>query len=217
MNKSYFQSYLIVGQEEARLAKRKELANNLGINLNGSSPDVSVIFPQTKNSIGIDEIRNLKKHIFQKPIKNPFKLVIIANAHTLTLEAQNALLKIIEEPPQMAIMILESPHKARLLPTILSRVTIMQAASQQNRNSITSIMDEQEEKLLTSVSNIENPIAWLDEQIIELTNRLLRGKARTKIKKTTHALNLLKEAKQMIEANVNAKFVLINLVLQLKQ
>ncbi|MBA3724580.1 MAG: hypothetical protein H0W89_06900 [Candidatus Levybacteria bacterium] len=76
-------------------------------------------------SIGIEEVKNMQKKIFFKPIKSETKAVIIEDAQLLTTEAQNALLKVLEEPPAHTIIILGSDSKEVLLPTILSRCQLI--------------------------------------------------------------------------------------------
>ena len=70
----------------------------------------------------IDDIRNLQEHIGFRPIQGKYKVFIIDEAHSLTEEASNALLKTLEEPPRHAIFILATTEPNRILPTILSRV-----------------------------------------------------------------------------------------------
>lgn len=71
----------------------------------------------------IDDIRNIQEHIGFKPIQGKYKVFIIDEAHSLTEEASNALLKTLEEPPPFVIFILATTEPTRILPTILSRVT----------------------------------------------------------------------------------------------
>lgn len=71
---------------------------------------------------GIDEIRELKEGIRFNPVKSRYKVFIIDEAHMLTPQAVNALLKTLEEPPEHAIFILATTEPEKLLPTILSRV-----------------------------------------------------------------------------------------------
>lgn len=75
-------------------------------------------------AIGIEPIRELEKFLSLKvPIEAKHsRLVLIHDAHLLTLEAQNALLKTLEEPPSGTILILTASHKQALLPTIQSRM-----------------------------------------------------------------------------------------------
>lgn len=87
-------------------------------------PDVRVITPE-KDSIKIEQIRNLKSQIFYRLYEGRKKVWIIEKADKLTLEAANSLLKIVEEPPPQAVIILISQTKEELLPTILSRCEII--------------------------------------------------------------------------------------------
>lgn len=71
---------------------------------------------------GIDEIRDLKEGIRFAPTSSKYKVYVIDEAHQLTKEAFNALLKTLEEPPKHAIFILATTEPHKMLPTILSRV-----------------------------------------------------------------------------------------------
>ncbi|MCH7604516.1 DNA polymerase III subunit gamma/tau [Patescibacteria group bacterium] len=70
---------------------------------------------------GIDEIRDLKEGIKFSPTKLTYKVFVIDEAHQLTKEAANALLKTLEEPPGHAIFILATTEVHRMIPTIVSR------------------------------------------------------------------------------------------------
>ncbi len=87
---------------------------------------IDVTFAESEKSLGIEEVRNLQKNIFLKPVRSPKKAVVLKNAETLTVEAQNALLKILEEPPPDTIIILSSLKKEAFLPTIISRCKIIE-------------------------------------------------------------------------------------------
>lgn len=69
----------------------------------------------------IDEIRNLKEKINYQPVEGLKKVYIIDEAHMLTKEAFNALLKTLEEPPAHVIFILATTELEKILPTIISR------------------------------------------------------------------------------------------------
>ncbi len=69
----------------------------------------------------IDEIRNLKEKINYQPVEGLKKVYIIDEAHMLTKEAFNALLKTLEEPPSHVIFILATTELEKILPTIISR------------------------------------------------------------------------------------------------
>jgi len=70
---------------------------------------------------GIDEIRDLREGIKFAPTRLKYKVFIIDEAHQLTKEAANALLKTLEEPPSHAIFILATTEIHKMIPTIISR------------------------------------------------------------------------------------------------
>lgn len=72
--------------------------------------------------IGISKIRSLIDFASDRPISNPFKIAIIDEAHNMTQEAQNALLKVLEEPKGDKVIFLVSSNAENFLDTILSRV-----------------------------------------------------------------------------------------------
>jgi DNA polymerase-3 subunit delta' len=74
------------------------------------------------DSIGIDAAREIKEFLWQKPNTSSRRTLILDEAEFLTTEAQNALLKITEEPPTSSLIILILPDPEGLLPTIVSRV-----------------------------------------------------------------------------------------------
>lgn len=75
-----------------------------------------------KDATGIDEMREIKNFLWQKPVISSKRLVIINNAENLTDQAQNAILKITEEPPDSATIILVAAQLENLLPPLLSRM-----------------------------------------------------------------------------------------------
>lgn len=84
-------------------------------------PDFFFIQPRNKN-IQIAQIRDLAEKIGQKSYYGSWKVAILDQAHSMTQEAQNCLLKTLEEPLGKTCMILVSEHPFLLLATILSRV-----------------------------------------------------------------------------------------------
>jgi len=81
-----------------------------------------VLKEEDKNSIGIDRILEVRKFLWQKPLKSPRRIAIIDNAEELTPEAQGALLKIVEEPPQHALLVFVAHDPQVLIPPLLSRL-----------------------------------------------------------------------------------------------
>jgi DNA polymerase-3 subunit gamma/tau len=82
---------------------------------------LDVIEIDAASNRGIDEMRNIKEGVRLSPTSYKYKVFIIDEAHQLTKEASNALLKTLEEPPAHAIFILATTEYEKLLPTITSR------------------------------------------------------------------------------------------------
>lgn len=79
-----------------------------------------------EKAMGIEEVRNIQKSILLKPFKGKTKAVVIQAYDSITTEAQNALLKVLEEPPANTIIIISTSKKELLLSTILSRCAIIE-------------------------------------------------------------------------------------------
>ena len=91
----------------------------------GNHPDIRYI-THAKTSISVDDIREqLNNDIQIKPYSGPYKIYIISDANKMTEQAQNALLKTIEEPPAYAVILLLTDNMEALLPTIQSRCVTM--------------------------------------------------------------------------------------------
>ena len=72
-------------------------------------------------SVGIDAIRDIERFLYQTPALAPYRTVIIRDAHWLTDQAQNALLKILEEPPAHSLIIATAYDTSVFLPPVASR------------------------------------------------------------------------------------------------
>jgi len=87
----------------------------------GNHPDIKIVTHE-KVSIGVDDIRlQINQDIDIKPYEGSRKIYLIPDAERMTEQAQNALLKTIEEPPEYALVLLLTDNIYRLLPTIRSR------------------------------------------------------------------------------------------------
>ena len=76
----------------------------------------------SRRSFHIDTIRQLRQNAWLLPGEAPCRVWVLCGAENMTDQAQNALLKILEEPPEHTVFILTAENRAMLLPTILSRV-----------------------------------------------------------------------------------------------
>lgn len=97
----------------------------LGKSLNENSPELHIVRPEDKSSITIEQARQVSAFLKLKSGKSNAinRIVIITDAHLMTNEAQNSLLKILEETPKDSLIILTAINKNKLLPTVLSRLS----------------------------------------------------------------------------------------------
>ena len=85
-------------------------------------PDIIWVTHEKPGSIGVDDVRTqINNTVAIKPYQGPYKVYIIPEADIMTVQAQNALLKTIEEPPEYAVIMLLTSNVDALLPTIQSR------------------------------------------------------------------------------------------------
>lgn len=130
----------------------------------GSHPDIKVIKPDNKSNtaISIDAIRELGKDAFIKPMMSKRKVYIIENAETMRNEAQNAFLKILEEPPQYVVFILLSESSSMLLDTIISRCTIFNLLPPPPSDALKVVRGKIPEK---DVGELESVLSLVDNNI----------------------------------------------------
>lgn len=86
----------------------------------GNHPDVNILEP-LKSSIGIEQVIHWQEQVYRKHFEGKYKVFILGEADSLTIPAANALLKVIEEPPERTLIILSAQNAEALLPTIQSR------------------------------------------------------------------------------------------------
>ena len=111
-----------------------------------NNPDFQLIEPN-EGKVKIEQIREMQRKVAEKPIISNKKVYIIDNADTMTTEAQNCLLKTLEEPPEYITIILICSNEDNLLSTIKSRCTRMHFETidiEQMRKYIKQTYPEQE-------------------------------------------------------------------------
>jgi len=173
-----------------------------------------------KSSIGISRMHELKKWVNIKPYSGENKIAFIHNAHLLTDEAQNSILKLLEEPHNDTTIILICNNYQTLLPTIISRCQLLEDNDREilEPNFIQKFMAMntlEKFEYIEFIEKIENKKFAIENFLKMLLNyfraQLLEKKEKTIIDK----INLISEAKVLIDANVPAKNVLDNLLIQL--
>ncbi len=107
--------------EDLKYFGESESGKRIFLYLKGEHPDFVYVIPDGAN-IKIDQIRGLKEFVYTKPMLSRNKMVIIDGADYMNIQAGNAFLKMLEEPPEDTLYILISKNVRSMLPTIVSRV-----------------------------------------------------------------------------------------------
>ncbi len=126
--KSFTHAYLFTGFPN--LGKKEVALRFIGGILNLKDQDRVLAYPDLRilnrtKSIQINEIRELKRHLSLEPYLGSYKIGFLPEAERMTREAANALLKILEEPPDDSILILTARDRKALLETVVSRCEIL--------------------------------------------------------------------------------------------
>ena len=92
----------------------------------GAHPDVVHLTREAdKATLGVGRVRDIKNEVYTRPAMADYKAVVVYEAHLATIEAQNAMLKMIEEPPEKVVFFLLCDTMAPILPTIVSRAIVL--------------------------------------------------------------------------------------------
>lgn len=103
-----------------------------------NNPDV-IIIDEEEKSIKTESIKKMVKGVYEKPLKSSKKIYIINDSEKMTKEAQNSLLKTLEEPPEYVVIILITENENLLLNTIKSRCTKIKF-NNLNKNEVKQIL-----------------------------------------------------------------------------
>lgn len=206
----------LVNLKEKERGLEKELEN---------TPDLLIIKLEEKNSIGIDEVRNAIKFLNEKPFESDIKYLVVLDAEKLTLEAQNSLLKTLEEPPTYGRIILSSKTESSLLETVISRCVRYEIKDKETKENKKDEKEDTEEinysyiKLKDmSIGERLDFIEELAKESREVVVEVLEDWIK-KERKDLNTKNLRKiiEIKEDIEnTNVNLRFSLEVLVINLE-
>lgn len=152
--------------------------------------------PLEGNRLGIDDIREIKKFLQLKTTGSSElrRFVVISDAHALGHEAQNAMLKLLEEPPKDTCLILTTSNPDKLKPTILSRLQTLR---------VRNIFKSQLKDLLSDQSKTERLYALSEGAVAELM-RLKDGGESNESEKYLH------DAKDLIIDSRQNRLVKIN-------
>ncbi len=136
---------ILLGEWESISLFEESAGRKVFLYLSGEHPDF-IFVPPDGTSLKIDQIRGVREFVYRKPALSGRKVILIDDAHLMTREAANALLKVLEEPPGHTHFLLVSEGKESLLPTIVSR-THQVELSPLDRESFYELLGEEREDL----------------------------------------------------------------------
>lgn len=142
---------------ESRVSEIKKILGDLKIGDN--HPDL--IYFKSGEKLGIEQARKIKQHLLLKPFQAKGKVIVIEDAAALTTEAQNALLKTLEEPPPQTVVLLGVASESELLPTILSRCQIINLTHDTKDISLDNDLQQDISKLLKA--NFSERFAYIEK------------------------------------------------------
>jgi len=211
------------------------------IDMNTPPPDLHILDGTKYTSIGIDQVREFKRKLQYQPYEAEYQVGLILHSNFLTREAQNSLLKILEEPGEQTVWILTTPNEKLLLPTIISRSKKMYISS-----SLTDKQDTEETDGEDSPGDniskfikmpIEDQFLYIEDLLKEekenpgllsdFLNEILT-RSRSQLISAIHsnspeqmslansAIRKINRAIHFISKNANKRLTLENLILQLE-
>jgi len=145
--------------------------------IRNTHPDLRII--RSDDSIGIDELRSVRKEVYESPYEGPLRVILIDGAEQMTREAANALLKTLEEPPPLNLFILITSSEKGVPLTIRSRCMRIGFGPISREAIRTYFSDglklpEKKAGLLASLScgSLSAGLFWMDEDHLSTRRRL---------------------------------------------
>lgn len=212
----YYQSILAIGNDTIL---KQFLMNTSKTLLNTNKyiehPDYYEIEEKEKNSIGIELIKNLNEILHIRAYQGKNRLIVIKNGEKLTHQAQNAMLKIIEEPPKFTQIIIFSTNDFNILDTIKSRCLINHYKTtkpEKKEKSILNLEIYERFKILKDIYTIKN-----SNEKKETIHNFLENLYYEidQIPCNSKKLQLINDSYKKIKANTNIKLVLENLLINI--
>lgn len=219
------QSILISSKDKEKgKDKAIEISKKRGID------DIDINIFEFEKAVGIDDIRSIQQKIFLKPIRSLEKSALLMAGLGLTIEAQNSMLKLLEEPPNNTIIILVVCDKESILPTIISRCVVIELESElkvhKNISQYLNILISPNGvggrlKLAQDLSkDKKESLNFLENAILEVREKLIKKVSSDKdhhsISQFLNILISLQRTHTVIKTtNVNLRLALENLFLNL--
>ncbi len=213
------QSFIIISKDKEKAkGKIRKMADEEKI----SKFDVYIY--ETEKAVGIGDVKSLSKQIFLRPMRSDKKMVVLEAFYGATIDAQNAFLKVLEEPPLSTTIIILAGSNF-FLPTILSRCKLIELDKE------IAIEKDEEKNLLEMLESLhtngvgeklklaqdlakdkQQALVFLEKLIIVARNEMVK-KQNLELKKVIQTLQ--RYYKEISKSNVNLRLGLENLFLEI--
>lgn len=182
--------------------------------------EVDITIIQNDKAVGIGSIREILDKVYLRPLKGQEKGILILSEFGITTEAQNALLKILEEPPAGTTIIIAVSNEDEIIPTILSRCKLVRLGQTKEIKGRVLLLSNtgQRLKLAQDLSKDKSTsLNYLEELIVGLREDILKdiknGKTDKKKLKDIETVNYFYSI--IKNTNTNLRLSLENLFLKL--
>lgn len=181
------------------------------VDLKPQHPDVFYI--EDGDKLGTDQAKKIREFLSFKPYQSRYRVVVIESADDLSIDAQNSLLKTLEEPLGESIIILGAKHEDGMIETVRSRATVLQLEGGEIRvdekilKEIKALVGKSFEERFAYIEKLEKKEEFLDGLEIYF-RELLRLE-------NLEFIKMIIEAKRWKEANVNMRAILEYLMLNM--
>lgn len=212
----YLQTIIVEGKnEKTRKEKIQQIISELEIH----PVDIKTIASET--SLGIKDVREFIPELYISPVSSKYKVVILQSFEKATTEAQNALLKTFEEPPQKVILIAETETTSFILPTILSRAQLIKVQSEEieeSKYSLDVLNGSIAQKITFAGEEIkskESALQYIDETVKTLHDELVKKEGKN-VKPIRETIMKFQKARGFIERNINTRLTIEILLFSVK-
>ena len=140
--------------------------------LSGNHPDVLLVEPEGKQTLGIDQVRPLKEELAKSPVESSRRFFFINEAQKMTLSAANGLLNLLEEPIAPVVTILITNNSDQILPTVRSRTQIINFDNGEKQTGKTALLLENgfsknEIEELGNLDKLDQSIKYFYQEMLE--------------------------------------------------
>jgi DNA polymerase III delta prime subunit len=178
-------------------------------------PDIFII---DEVPIKIDRIRELIRWLYLRPHSSKIKLAIIRGIEEMPIPASNALLKVLEEPPEYAVLILQAQKKEKILPTILSRCQIVREKAIIDKDIPESYVTAEKIGTLSLKDRFDLAAKIVEDENLPKIINLWEEELRQKLLSGDDvrvALRQIFKTRSLLSTNTSVKLLLENLLLKM--